>query len=148
MRKLFGIEDNVEVRLWVKHTSKTYEILSKLESTVQDSGLFIGQLIVIEKQNPDGTWPRAEDKTAAATNGDASNDVEVEEEPTSSSITKVNSNNKTSTRRPPTFNSLTTYGESSSASGCTDKTQPGLCGLSNLGNTCFMNSIIQVSLFL
>ena len=58
MRDLFNINSSVSVRLWVKYTSNTFEQLGKLDQTVQDAGLFTGQLIVIEKQNEDGSWPR------------------------------------------------------------------------------------------
>ena len=58
MRKLFQIEEDTEVRLWNKYMSNTYEHLNKPENTVQDAGLYQGQVIVIEKQNKDGTWPR------------------------------------------------------------------------------------------
>ena len=58
MRKLFNIEEKKEVRLWNKYMSNTYERLSKPENTVQDAGLYPGQVIVIEQQNEDGTWPR------------------------------------------------------------------------------------------
>ena len=58
MRKLFDIPDNVETRLWNRYTANTYEQLGKLDATVQDTGLYSGQPILIERKNPDGSWPR------------------------------------------------------------------------------------------
>ena len=54
----FNIPSGAETRLWNKYTSNTYEQLTRLDHTVQDTGLFSGQLIIIEIQNEDGTWPR------------------------------------------------------------------------------------------
>ena len=58
MRKLFDIPDNVETRLWNRYTANTYEQLGKLDATVQDTGLYSGQPILIERKNSDGSWPR------------------------------------------------------------------------------------------
>lgn len=44
MRKLFSIPDEKETRLWNRYMSNTYEQLSKLDSTVQDAGLYQGQV--------------------------------------------------------------------------------------------------------
>uniref|UniRef100_A0A8C4HJC2 Ubiquitin carboxyl-terminal hydrolase 4 n=1 Tax=Dicentrarchus labrax TaxID=13489 RepID=A0A8C4HJC2_DICLA len=58
MRTLFNIPSEKETRLWNKYMSNTYEQLNKPDSTVQDAGLFQGQVLVIERKNEDGTWPR------------------------------------------------------------------------------------------
>lgn len=58
MREIFGISDDVEVRLWNKYRTNTYELLNKREQTVQEAGLYSGQLVIIEARNKDGTWPR------------------------------------------------------------------------------------------
>lgn len=44
MRSLFEIPTEKETRLWNKYMSNTYEQLNKPDSTVQDAGLFQGQV--------------------------------------------------------------------------------------------------------
>lgn len=58
MMEKFDIPDDVEVRLWNKYMSNTYELLNKREQILQEAGLYSGQIVIIEARNKDGTWPR------------------------------------------------------------------------------------------
>ncbi|KAM6895348.1 ubiquitin carboxyl-terminal hydrolase 15 isoform 2-T2 [Xenentodon cancila] len=113
MRKLFSIPDEKETRLWNRYMSNTFEPLNKPDSTIQDAGLYQGQVLVIEQKNEDGTWPRG--STA--------------------------SNVKNSSYSLPSYHPYTNSYDYSDQSRQSERS--GLCGLSNLGNTCFMNSAVQ-----
>ncbi|GAB1602017.1 ubiquitin carboxyl-terminal hydrolase 15-like [Argonauta hians] len=130
MRKLFNIADDKDTRLWNRYMCNTYEYISKTDNTIQDSGLFQGQLILIEPQNEDGTWPRQAKSTSSY---NASNTIE--RQPYIS--TRSSAGNYIAQE-----NNCCSYGSYNNEAG-RSQAVPGLCGLSNLGNTCFMNSALQ-----
>ncbi|XP_044307497.1 ubiquitin carboxyl-terminal hydrolase 4 [Varanus komodoensis] len=151
MRKQFGIPDGKETRLWSRYISNTYEQLSKLDSTIQDAGLYQGQIVLVEVKNEDGSWPRQSSQTKSSTatsrnlaTSSKSSATSCSSVGASSGITNGDSNNSYGLN----CSSLGKGGSSYSCNSYNNRestfhSQPGLCGLSNLGNTCFMNSALQ-----
>ncbi|NWV01188.1 UBP4 hydrolase, partial [Upupa epops] len=151
MRKLFNIPPEKETRLWNRYMSNTYEQLSTLDSTVQDAGLYHGQVILIEVKNEDGTWPGQHflAKSGTATSGKFATSRKVSASSYSSvSATSIITNADSSNSYGLNSSHLGSGGSGfiSNSYNCRDSaslSEPGLCGLSNLGNTCFMNSALQ-----
>uniref|UniRef100_A0AAY4DIE1 Ubiquitin carboxyl-terminal hydrolase 15 n=1 Tax=Denticeps clupeoides TaxID=299321 RepID=A0AAY4DIE1_9TELE len=145
MRKLFSIPDEREIRLWNKYMTNTFEPLNKPDSTIQDAGLYQGQVLVIEQKNEDGSWPRGSStpKSSGASNLTAL--PKISPSLSNSHSSSFSSRNDTRGRDNSSY-SLPSYPPYSSyefLDHAQHSERAGLCGLSNLGNTCFMNSGTQ-----
>lgn len=141
MRKLFNIPEDKETRLWNRYSSNTYEQLSNKESTVQDAGLYQGQVLIIEQKNDDNTWSRHVKSTGSAMSfGNSTSTGAGDNRPYGSQTSTIATRSYGSVGGGYSNTSYNSYDYHSSGAA---NVQPGLCGLSNLGNTCFMNSAIQ-----
>ena len=44
MKRVFGISEDSDTQLWVKNMSNSHELHGNLEQTLQDAGLYHGQV--------------------------------------------------------------------------------------------------------
>ena len=80
MKELFGVQDGCEVCLWSKHGSSSYDVLDRMDMTLQDSSIHTGhvkehvygsasvvchvivcQRLVLEVRNEERSWPRVKE---------------------------------------------------------------------------------------
>lgn len=66
---MFKINQGQNIRLIIKHSDGNTEVLSvSSDVTLQDSGLYSAQTLIVDLQKPDGTWNIEEKKRYKTTN--------------------------------------------------------------------------------
>eukprot|EP00794_Sanderia_malayensis_P007084 gene7084-7884_t len=145
IKTAFDISQDKDTRLWNKYMSNTYELLQDNKSSIQDSGIYDGQVLMLEQKHDDGTWPRqTRSGSVSGSSGFFSSSTESSSSTLASSPGGLSGGVSSYASSYSTFSGYNEEGRRrrTSSSGSVSN-RAGQCGLSNLGNTCFMNSALQ-----
>ena len=135
-----------KVRLWDYFQKQRCALLSETNKGLNESKLHAGQDVLVEVALPDGSWKYSEDAEAASGGMDIFDGAGGRSGGISSGSSSSIAGNSGSSGSTWSGARSVVNGRSVGEDAIVDGAVPssaGVVGLSNLGNTCFMNSMLQ-----